>query len=205
MVKIKIAGILAKEVGFKEIESDIEYTNECFRQLDIAIGSPVAKILMGYNNEGIHYSMVVVRGGERKLADKKPEKLEDGDVVYLSPVNCLHGKNPYLMAGLTFVVGALAITGVGVAVAGGIAAANWAAIGTSIALLAVSTGLSLLAGLLAPKSPTAEGRQGATKKESYLFDGRSRTMAQGSCVPVGYGRMMIPGSVIYNRVQYVRI
>lgn len=194
MIKIKIYGILAKDLGFKELESEISCTAEVFRQFDNILGFPSAKKIMEYRDKGIYYVFIVKSPeGKVKIFNKPTDEIKEEDEVFCYPANVLNFEPVSAAAAGTilFQVGSVAVT--------------TTALATTAIMLAISVGLSLLANLLAPKPPNPIGSEAAKRKESYLFDGRARTVNQGSTVPLGYGRMMVPGSVIYNRVEYVTI
>lgn len=177
MVKIKIYGKLAKELGFNEISGECESIEDVMRYLHHTTGGDFARKLIEFNKNSMPYICHTSRIGATHFCKTSPVK--EGDTIYFTP--------------------ALAMSGLEAAAVGVL-------IKVTLINIALSIGFALLSMLLAPAPPQiADGSPEAKRKEAYLFDGRARTVNQGSCVPVGYGRMMIPGSVIYNRVDYVKI
>lgn len=63
----------------------------------------------------------------------------------------------------------------------------------------VQFGIALTAGgvaqMLAPTPKYAAGSD-EEQKQSYIFSGAVNTTAQGNCVPIGYGRMVVGSQVI---------
>jgi predicted phage tail protein len=73
-----------------------------------------------------------------------------------------------------------------------------------------TTGMALIAGgvamaaagavmLLSPQ-PKSANAEGVENRPSYAFNGPVNTIAQGNCVPVGYGRMIVGSAVISGGV-----
>lgn len=69
-----------------------------------------------------------------------------------------------------------------------------------------TTGMALIAGgvamaaagavmLLSPQ-PQSANSEGVENRPSYAFNGPVNTIAQGNCVPLGYGRMIVGSAVI---------
>lgn len=62
--------------------------------------------------------------------------------------------------------------------------------------LIISAITTVVSALLAPNPLVDLGSGGGEENQSFLFDGNARTVRQGSPVPLGYGRMVVPGQLI---------
>lgn len=73
-------------------------------------------------------------------------------------------------------------------------------IGSSLSSFFLSTGISMILGgvsqLLTPTPKLSAGEQRPENKPSYAFSGPLNVSAQGSAVPVGYGRLTIGSAVV---------
>ena len=70
----------------------------------------------------------------------------------------------------------------------------------SFASIAFGIGTSLLLGgissMLAPQQKSTGASERPENRPSYTFNGAVNTTAQGQCVPVGYGRMIVGSAVV---------
>lgn len=178
MVNIKIYGKLSRDVGLKEVPvSDCETFADVLRHLHHVTDGVFTKALVENKNGRIFYGCVV----DGNILSNGQTSIRDAKDIYFAPISSLSDPFSVALVG-TYTLGHLLVS------------------------IALSVAFALLSMLLAPSPPQLmDGGPETKRKEAYLFDGRARTVNQGSCVPVGYGRMIVPGSVIYNRVNYVEV
>lgn len=71
---------------------------------------------------------------------------------------------------------------------------------TSLSSIAFGIGTSLLLGgisqMLSPQPKAPKPSEAVQNQPSYTFNGAVNTTAQGQCVPVGYGRLIVGSAVI---------
>lgn len=138
--------------------------------------------------------------------------LRPGSEVHLLPSG-IGGKNAgfaKVIIGVALVASAFAFAPAGAAAFGDIAAGGYAAtggmgatafLGVSYGQIAMAGALSILGGVTALISPQPKKPYDGSNTQSFLLGGQLNTAAQGVCVPVVYGRMLV-GSVTVSSGYY---
>ena len=173
LVPVILSGFLAKRFG-KRFEMDVKSPREAVRALCIQL-------------KGFERAILDHQPGFRVWADKEPidsdnlKRNTGARAIRIVPV-VAGSKN----ADLEIIVGAILIyLSWG---AGSWVAAGWGASASVVSGMGM-VGTSMLLGgvsqlLFKPPTPPTTG-------QSYLFGGPVNTTAQGNCVPVCYGRMIV--------------
>lgn len=184
MTTITLHGILAKEFG-ENFRMKIHKAANVIKAIDVNRRN-FNKRIFELSREGFNYTMIV--------DGKKITELEELNIQ----------KEPQEIHLVPLIIGAggvaLVTAVIGHAIVAGSAAAFAAAAINFVVLTAVSIGLQML---LAPK-PDAGPQISATTKalsESFAFSNKANAAAQGSPVPVGYGRLKVGSQLIQMSVK----
>lgn len=193
---IRLNGELGKRFG-RVHKLDVRSPAEAVRALCANIDG-FHQALASSHEKGVAYRCVVDRGA----LDENHLHYPMSKSFSITPVVHGGGKVLGIILGVVLIVGALALSGGFAAIGAGGAsfgATMGASIGflgltyTNIAFLGVALFLGGISQLLAPtpKAPTP----GQTNENNY-FNGPVNTTAQGSAVPIGYGRAIVGSAVI---------
>lgn len=179
MTVVRLHGILAKEFG-ASISLSISRAKEVFRGID-ANRKNFTRRINELAKQGMHYTMIV--DGRRVEDLTEIEVKEEAKFIDLIPMVCGSGAIGAALSTLAFFE-ALGTFGTVLAYA----------IGFTIST-AISIGLQMA---LAPKPDAGPPISATTKalKDSFIFSNKANIAAQGSPVPVGYGRLKVGSQVI---------
>lgn len=181
---IKLSGPMGSRFGRSyKLHLDTNSPGEAFRALAAMIPG-FREYLVGAKAKGIEFA--VWRGKEFEAENISAAQLQDpaGGAVRIAPI--VKGSKA---GGLlqTIVGAALIVVGV---------ATSW----TGVSAALVATGIGMVAGgvvqMLSPQPKLNKSADSADNQSSYVFNGPVNTSAQGNCVPVLYGRMIIGSAVI---------
>lgn len=125
----------------------------------------------------------------------------------LTPVVMGGGRAFGIILGVALLVGAVALSG-GFAAIGAGGASFGATMGTGIGFLGITYGnvallgaALVLGGVAQLLAPTPKPNTSAERQENQYFNGPVNVTAQGSAVPVGYGRAIVGSAVISASVS----
>lgn len=182
MTDIILHGILAKEFGEK-FKMKINKAKNVVKAIDVNRRNFHQRIIE-LSKEGLNYTLIV--DGQKISEIQELNINKEPKEIHLVPM--IIGSGPVA-------VGTAIITAIAGAAAATAAGATAAFIVGSIALAAVSIGLSML---LAPKPDAGPPISASTKamSDSFAFSNKVNVASQGSPVPVGYGRLIVGGQVI---------
>lgn len=197
MTKVRLHGILAKEFG-EFFSFKLGKAKDVIRAID-ANKKNFIKRINDLGKQGFNYTLVV---DGKKVSDlSEIEIKKEHKNIEIVPMIAGSGVDPITIGlliqatlGSSAAASAIAAGGVAAgAVTGGLAASSFI-IGT-IALTAVSVGLQML---LAPKPDAGPPISATTKafSESFSFSNKANVAAQGTPVPVGYGRLRVGSQVV---------
>ena len=200
MTKVRLHGILAKEFG-EFFSFKLGKAKDVIRAID-ANKKNFIKRINDLGKQGFNYTLVV---DGKKVSDlSEIEIKKEHKNIEIVPMIAGSGVDPITIGLLIQAALGSATAGAGIAAGGGLAgalaggglslAASSFAIGT-IALAAVSIGLQML---LAPKPDAGPPISATTKafSESFSFSNKANVAAQGTPVPVGYGRLRVGSQVV---------
>ena len=190
MTTITLHGILAKEFG-DVFNMKIHRAINTIKAIDVN-RKDFKKRIFELSREGFNYTMIVDGKKITELEELNIQK--EPQEIHLVPL--IIGSGGALLVGAWLGVSALAV-GTGAAGAGALFAATLI---NAIVRTAVSVGLQML---LAPK-PDAGPQISATTKalsESFAFSNKANAAAQGSPVPVGYGRLKVGSQLVQMSVK----
>lgn len=188
MIKVKIHGSLGKKFKIKskyylydakDIMSALEANNKGFRN----------HVLKMHRN-GLHYAVIV---DGKNISDSTIEERTKCKKIDIVPIIC--GQFlwiPFLAA----VVGAVASAAV--------LAAGWGFLATTLALVAIAVGVAWISAQFTeyPESPEQNSAARALER-SFSFANKANVAAQGTPIPLGYGRLKIGSYVIsFNGSEY---
>lgn len=189
MTTITLHGILAKEFG-DVFNMKIHRAINTIKAIDVN-RKDFKKRIFELSREGFNYTMIVDGKKITELEELNIQK--EPQEIHLVPL--IIGSGGFIAAAAIFGGTALGIAG------GGLTAAFvTASIINAVVLTALSVGLQML---LAPK-PDAGPQISATTKalsESFAFSNKANAAAQGSPVPVGYGRLKVGSQLIQMSVK----
>jgi predicted phage tail protein len=183
--KIILTGELAKRFG-REHTFSISTPGEAIRAM-CANFRDFAKFLTESDKRGVAYRVTV---------DKSPlgelDNLHNpfSATIRIVPV-ITGGKSAFgqIILGAALIAASFFVPGLAFAVAG-----------TTLASVAFGVGVSLVLGgvsqMLAPQPKAMQPSEKPENQPSYTFNGPVNTTAQGQCVPVGYGRLIVGSAVI---------
>ena len=200
MTKVRLHGILAKEFG-EFFSFRLGKAKDVIRAID-ANKKNFIKRINDLGKQGFNYTLVV--DGKKVSELSEIEIKKEHKNIEIVPMIAGSGVDPVTIGLLIQATLGSATAGAGIAAGGGLAgaltagglslAASSFAIGT-IALTAVSVGLQML---LAPKPDAGPPISATTKafSESFSFSNKANVAAQGTPVPVGYGRLRVGSQVV---------
>jgi len=201
MTKVRLHGILAKEFG-EFFSFRLGKAKDVIRAID-ANKKNFIKRINDLGKQGFNYTLVV--DGKKVSELSEIEIKKEHKNIEIVPMIAGSGVDPITIGLLiqaalgsatatsALAVGTSSLAGA-LAVGGASLAATSFAIGT-IALAAVSIGLQML---LAPKPDAGPPISATTKafSESFSFSNKANVAAQGTPVPVGYGRLRVGSQVV---------
>ncbi len=178
--KIKLYGKLGTLFG-KEWNLDVNSVSEAIRAIDINTKGELSKYLLKNKS----YYKVAVKN--KKNLVEKEELLGSfgGGDIYITPVIKGSGKYGKIIAGVVLIVAAYYMGGFG-AGAGSGSAGSTAMWGSYIG----QAGIALALGGVAELLMTSKG-ESEDQRNSYLFQGNSTTVYQGTSVGLAYGRVLV--------------
>lgn len=191
LTTIHLVGSLGRAVGHTKLEMDVFSVAEAIHAIDIVTSGKLSKYLSGPGKEKLYRVAIQRRDnviGPEELAHRSGR----GD-IWIMPT--IRGRN----SGVGKTIAGIALIALAVisqqyqlmpyawSMVGGTA---WATAGT----IAMGFGVSLLVGgitqLLTPK---VQGPAGSEEMaQSTSFQGNATAVVQGGCVPVVYGRCLVP-------------
>ena len=187
--KIKLYGKLAKFIGKRTLQADVETAAEAVRFL-VANWPQVEKHMADQ-----HYRVSV---GTYNLSLDEIHDPAGQQVIKIVPVVAGAGAVGRIIAGVALLAAAIFIPGF----------AAWA--GPTAYALIIGVGSSLVLGGVAqlispvPKTPTGLDSQQDPRK-SYSFSGVQNTSRQGTPVPVVYGETLVGSVVISAGIDTVQV
>jgi predicted phage tail protein len=180
MTEVRLHGLLAREFG-KSFRFNLDKAKDVVRAID-ANKKNFTNRIVSLAKQGFAYTIVV---DNKKISDlteleinKKPEVIDIVPMIVGAGPILL----PMLLAGGTTFLGAVGAVGVTKAL-------------TLAALAAITTGLQMA---LAPKPEAPEPISATTRalQESFTFSNKVNVAAQGTPVPVGFGRLKVGSKVV---------
>ncbi len=191
MATIRLYGDL-QDYG-KRFDFDVRTASEGLRALFTQIDGLQKRI-----SEGGYF----VRVAKKDVTDKTIEKdmareLTDKDVIHIVPEIAGAGKFG------TVILGAVLI-GAAFMLSGGLSIAAMTTFQTSLFTAGVGMVLGGVAQMLAPQPKFGETKN-TDKARSSSFSSLGNSTAQGSCVPVAYGEIMIGSKVISQSVESYKV
>jgi predicted phage tail protein len=193
MKEIILHGILAKEFG-RSFEMQISRPKDCIKALNANLDNFINRI-NDLASQGLHYTIIV---DNKKIQDIQELEIQNNfERIDLVP----------LIVGSGAVIGAAILTGLATAAstigATGLATFLTTMAGSALAsgivgglvLTAVTMGLQML---MQDKAQGPEAAKSATTaiKESFDFSNKVNVAAQGSSIPIGYGRLKVGSQVV---------
>lgn len=194
MTNIHVYGILAKKFGSK-FSLCVNNVHSALRGID-ANKEGFLKYLKELNEKNLNYCVVV----DGQLIQNKFEIIEKKSIknIYILPLIVGSGE----LAGAAL-VSALAITGTAATIVSNVVA--------FVVNAAISMAISFLTSALTKSSAPPVEQQvisvgGATatveaRGKSFVFSNSINSASQGSAIPIGYGKLRIPSSVIQINVK----
>ena len=187
MVEVKLYGELRRRFGHSH-RFDIRSPAEAIRAL-IANFPDFEAHMAGAHERGVGYKVFVA---DQPLSSIDEVANPSGQsTIKISP-RLLGAKSEsmQILLGIALIVVAWWNPG-----AWGFAASGlWSA--QTIGAIGFSLVLGGVAQMLAPQPKGLDMKEAPGNSPSYLFNGPVNTSAQGHCVPVGYGRLIVGSSVI---------
>jgi hypothetical protein len=189
MTNIILHGILAKEFG-TSFRMKIHKAANVIKAIDVNRRT-FNKRIFELSREGLNYTMIVDGKKITELEELNIQK--EPQEIHLVPL--IFGSGGFVAAAAIFGGTALGIAGGGLTVA--FVAAS---VINAVILTATSVGLQML---LAPKPDAGPAISATTKalSESFAFSNKGNVAAQGSAVPVGYGRLKVGSKLIQMSVK----
>ncbi len=190
MATIRLYGDL-QDFG-KRFDFDVKTASEGLRALFTQIDGLQKRIL-----EGGYF----VRVAKKDVTDKTIEKdmtreLTDKDVIHIVPEIAGAGKFGSIILGAVMIVAAF--------YTGGLSLGALSISSGTLAMAGVGLVLGGVAQMLAPQ-PKFGDTDNTDKSRSSSFSSLGNSTAQGSCVPVAYGEMMIGSKVISQSIESYKI
>lgn len=185
---VQLYGTLGQRFG-RVHHLAVSSTAEAVRALCVLLPG-FERYLIESGDKGIEYACFI---GRRNLTDSELEFPAGDEVIRIAPV--LQGSKrgglfqTILGAAL---IGAAFIPGLNVAILAG-GTMTWAGLSLS---LGASFFLGGVAQMLSPQQNRLSTKDGPDNGASYNFNGPVNTTAQGNCVPLGYGEMIIGSATI---------
>jgi predicted phage tail protein len=186
---VKLSGALGKKFG-REWRFDIRTPAEAFRALAANNKGFVAHLAQAAQ-KGLSYRVFV---DNRPIGEDTFLSPTGAETIRISPV--VRGQKSGAVAGILMIAAAVALT-VCTMGAGGALVIAGATVMSASTVSAVTVGLvmgGISALLLGNRAPTL--RNAANQQPSYSFSGAVNTTAQGSPVPLCYGKMVVGSQVI---------
>lgn len=142
-----------------------------------------------------------VRVAKKDVTDKSIDKdfareLTDDDVIHIVPEMIGAGKHSQIIIGAVL-IGAAFFTG-------GASLAAWGALSTGLLTAGIGMVLGGVTQMLT-KQPSFGDTSNTDKSRSSSFSSLGNNTAQGSCVPVAYGEIMIGSKVISQSVESYKV
>jgi len=186
MTNIILHGILAKEFG-GNFRMKIHKAINVIKAIDVNRRT-FNKRIFELSREGLNYTMIVDGKKITELEELNIQK--EPQEIHLVPLIMGSG-------GVALVTALGFATSAGTLIGG---AAFAAAAINAVILTVVSVGLQML---LAPKPDAGPAISATTKalSESFAFSNKGNVAAQGSAVPVGYGRLKVGSKLIQMSVK----
>lgn len=156
------------------------------------------RVLLGHRTPAQPADPSAVRGRTLQVRDIDPAELRGpfaGERLILAPVVC--GASSDSTNWGKVIVGAILVAAA--IYFGDYIDALGLSAGT-VGMFGVSLMASGVSGLLAKSAETMDANP-VERKPSYLFNGPVNTIAQGGCVPVGYGRLTVGSQVISGGIR----
>ena len=224
MTRINLHGILAQEYG-NQFSLQLAKSSDVIRAIDCNRDGFLHRIGELYL-QGFFYDIIV---DNQRFKDVSAESLGSAIQIDLVPIIAGAGIIPAVV-GVVSSIGGAVVGGIGAAAGaiGGAIGGIGSAFATGGALsgfggtLIKGVGMALISKALAPKPPVMENPKMADQKtptdvvvqqtpgasaeagaaaQSYIFGGRANIAAQGSPVPIGYGRLRVGSNVIQACVK----
>lgn len=192
MTNVHLSGILAQKFG-KLFKFNLSNASDCIRAIDANRRNFIIE-LKKLSKNGYEYLLIV----DGEIIKNNLELLERKNIknIYFLPLIC--GAGPALAVALGLAVSVTSTSAI-----------VWGAILTTVISSIVSLGVSLLMQSLnkqgaAPQVHISVGGMASTieaQGKSYIFSNNQNVIAQGSSIPVGYGRMKANSNVISISVK----
>ena len=193
--RIRLYGKLAKFIGKRVLEADVETAAEAVRFL-VANWPAVEKHMADQ-----HYRVSL---GGYDLAEDELHNPAGQQEIKIVPVVAGAGATGRIIAGVVLIAAALLFTP-GAALAGGLLT-----LGPTAVSIGVGIGVSLVLGGVAQLlTPVPKMPQGANTdqdpRKSYSFSGIQNTSRQGLPVPIVYGETLVGSVVISASIDTVQV
>lgn len=189
--KVILAGELGKKYG-RVHHFAISTPGEAIRAL-VANFTEFNSDLIHSADRGVGYKVIV---------DKDP--VSDAEKSFHNPFSKTVRIIPVIMGaksgifnvilGAAIIAAAFWTGGASLGATGGL---TFASVGAQVGFsIGVSLALSGVSQMLAPQMKAGDPRESPENQPSYTFNGPVNTTAQGQCVPVGYGRLIVGSAVV---------
>lgn len=189
-IKVFLHGALGKL--FKKCwDLNVSSPREAVRAIDTNTGGKLKMFLL--KNREIFYQIVF---DDRSMSDVKQvdAKMENVQELHIVPHVVGASANTISLVG-----GAILLVAGAILTFGGVGAGAFAAAGVSLMLGGAVMLVSGIIGLLSPQpKPQEDVKKGG---RSFLLDPSINTIKNGDPIPVAYGRLIIPGLSIDNRLE----
>ena len=196
LTTIHLVGSLGRAIGHTKLEMDVFSVAEAVRAIDIVTNGKLSTYLGGPARDKLY--RIAIQKRDNVIGKEELHHRSGRSTIYIMPT--IRGRNSgagKILAG----IGILALTyftgGLGAGLSGWAGAGATATAGASLSFLgtvAVGFGVSLLIGgitqLLTPKPQGPQ--ETAEQAQSTSFAGNATAVVQGGCVPVVYGRALMP-------------
>lgn len=199
LVQVNLHGVLGEYIGHHSYNLSVKTVGAAVNAIEVLSNRKLFRFLLESEKKGIKYH-VLINGRDFLYEKDRPPSVDDEDSVYNSElcakpnnlksidiVPVIEGAGKDALSILTAIVGVILVV-VGLAVTFVTPGLNAALIVAGLGLIAAGV-INLLT--VPPQLQEFKQRQ----KTSYLFSGPTNTSTEGTCAPVGYGRLPI-GSVV---------
>ena len=197
MKTVKVYGVLRERLGQSRFDFDVVTPAQAIKAL-CANFSGLDKWFIDSQLDGIAYKVTV---GERSIAETNVKDLtlpwSENEVFKIIPVVSGSGGLGRVLFGAVLIGTAFLTAGASVTAAGGLfTSAGWKAAAWTTKALTTVGGMMVLSGVSQMLTPVPPALRDPNKNESYGFGGVNNNVAQGSPVPICYGRLFIGSSPI---------
>jgi predicted phage tail protein len=195
-IKVFLHGILAKEFR-SEFPLCVSTPREAIKAIDMNTGKRFKKFLIERKN--IFYQVII---GKDSMFDDRQLDAQIGDAEELHIVPVIFGASANVfrvVAGAVLVVAGVVLAYVSFGT-GTPLSAYMVAAGVGLAIGGLAMLVTGVIGLLSPQ-PTAQKEEAKSGGRSFLLDPSINIISNGDPIPLGYGRLIIPGISIDNYIE----